>query len=310
MHEKNIDDQSKLLEEEDISDRTPILDILIEKWKYFNKYKKTMLDRYSKNAFLIRDSFDKITKYLGIEDFDELPIILEKMEDQMSSIEIFISKLTNEINILEENKRLLEQKIDYLKGKSTKIGEEKTNFKESKIKNINVLKNHISELKDDIEKKRNFFLKLQKPTDEFLAKSEDTYISEYIPEKFAVNREVEYNETNIVDIIATVQDYVKLLDEFDKYVNNNAPNSAQPYDKKADILVNKDIEKLKQEMRVKLESFRKDNYINNNFYSSMKNESKINNSFDETIKKMAEEIIKVVNTQGLQNKDNTIKKKK
>lgn len=55
-------DQTKLLEDEDISDRTPILDVLIEKWKYFNKYKKAMLDKYTKNAYTIKDAFDKIMK--------------------------------------------------------------------------------------------------------------------------------------------------------------------------------------------------------------------------------------------------------
>lgn len=54
--------QSKMLEEEDISDRTPILDVLIEKWKFYNKYKKQMLDRYTKNAISIKDAFDKMMK--------------------------------------------------------------------------------------------------------------------------------------------------------------------------------------------------------------------------------------------------------
>lgn len=48
---------------------------------------------------------------MGIDDYKELPVVLEKMEEQITSIEMFISKLTNELDILEEKKRTLDQKI-------------------------------------------------------------------------------------------------------------------------------------------------------------------------------------------------------
>lgn len=78
------DEHARLLAEEDISDRTPILDVLIEKWRFYNKFKKQMLDKYIKNSVAIRDAFERMIKYLGIDDFQELPVVLEKMEDQMS----------------------------------------------------------------------------------------------------------------------------------------------------------------------------------------------------------------------------------
>jgi hypothetical protein len=304
--------QAKQLEEEDVSDRTPILDILIEKWKFYNKYKKQMLEKYTKNAISIRDAFDKMMKFLGIEDFQDLPVVLEKMEDQMSSIEMFISKLTIDIDHLEEKKKLIEFKISTLTDKNSCLKDERSNFHLSKKKNIEQLRTHINELKLDTERKREFFIKMQQPTDEFLNLLEGTYLSEYIPEKVAVNKDVNYNEANVQEVLANVEDYQKLIDEFDvnsEGKNNNPQQSPNLYDRKTDILVNKDIEKLKNEMRIKLEQFKKENYINNNFYSSVKGDVKSNVGFDETIKKMADEIIKVVNTQGL-NKEATLKKKK
>lgn len=41
---KKNQDEMRKMENEDISDRTPILDLLIEKWKYFNKNMKIVLD--------------------------------------------------------------------------------------------------------------------------------------------------------------------------------------------------------------------------------------------------------------------------
>ena len=101
--------------DEDISDRAPILEALIDKWKYFIKSKKIMLEKYMKNSMSITASFDKMTQYLGTDSYESLPFILEKMEAQMSSIEMFISKLNNEQDVLEDEKHLYEEKIKLLK---------------------------------------------------------------------------------------------------------------------------------------------------------------------------------------------------
>jgi len=293
-------EQFKMLEEEDISDRTPILDILIEKWKFYNRYKKQMLERYTKNSISIKDAFDKIMRFLGLDVYDDLPIVLEKMEEQMSSIQIYISELTNYIDQLEETKKVIVHKIQLLSKKLKQNADGKSNFQENKLNNITRLKNHIAELKEDIYKKRQFFLKIQPITDEFMNKIDSSYLSCYIPYKIAVNSEVPYNEGNIMEVLANIQDYNKIIQDFDKISFNNEKN--------LDILVNKEIEKLKMEMKAKIEKVEKEKLSNHNFYST-KNDSRMNSSFDETIKKMAVEVIKVVNLQNTQ-KDIQMKKKK
>lgn len=58
------DEQARLLAEEDISDRTPILDVLIEKWRFYNKFKKHMLDKYIKNSVAIKEAFERMIKVI------------------------------------------------------------------------------------------------------------------------------------------------------------------------------------------------------------------------------------------------------
>jgi len=154
--------------------------------------------------------------------------------------------------------------------------------------------------KKDIERKRIFFTKLQPSTEQFLIVLQSTYISEYIPEKIAINKEVSFSESNIVEILANVEDYQKLYEEFQ--VNNHGF-----FDKNSDVMVNKDIEKLKSEMRAKLDQFRKDG-IGSNFYNNFKADGKSPN-FDETIKKMADEIVRVVNSQNVVKSPDGKKKK-
>ncbi len=112
---KKEDNEAALMADEDISDRAPILEALIEKWKYYIKTKKIMLDKYIRNSSSIRESFDKMIQYLGTDSYESLPFILEKMEAQMSTIEMFISKLNNEQDRLEEEKKSYEDKISLLK---------------------------------------------------------------------------------------------------------------------------------------------------------------------------------------------------
>lgn len=111
------------MEEEDISDRTPILDQLIDKWRYIIKYKKNMIERYRKNIYITEMSFEKICnvlklyylKILGITDYREIPFILEKIEDQNSSIKLLINQLFNEVLVLQQEKKSSESQINLLK---------------------------------------------------------------------------------------------------------------------------------------------------------------------------------------------------
>ena len=64
--EDSIEEQIKKLKSEEISDRIPILDLIIEKWKNINKTKKNMLIKYNKNSLVLKKAFDIIMKFLGI----------------------------------------------------------------------------------------------------------------------------------------------------------------------------------------------------------------------------------------------------
>ena len=109
------DESAKIEEDETIKDRTPILDQLIEKMKFFNMDKKKMIDRYQKNSHIIKEALEQMMEYLGINTYSELPFVLEKMQDQHSLIEILDSKLTDEIDKLEKEKAEMENKIRNLK---------------------------------------------------------------------------------------------------------------------------------------------------------------------------------------------------
>lgn len=54
-----LEKQIKLMAEEEISDRTPIIEALLEKWRYVNKCKKYLIEEYGKNANKIFVCFER-----------------------------------------------------------------------------------------------------------------------------------------------------------------------------------------------------------------------------------------------------------
>lgn len=64
------------------------------------------------------------------------------------------------------------------------------------------------------------------------------FISEYIPVKVSVNKDVDYNESNVNEIIANIQDYLKLILEIEE--------KSSTVEKKIDN--SKELDKLKNDM--------------------------------------------------------------
>ena len=276
---KEIEDRIKTLKAQEISDRIPILDEVINKWKEINKVKKVMLEKYNKNAETIKDAFDIIMKFLGLYSYDELPIIFQKNEDQISSIEMYISELTNEKNSKEEHKKNLENQIKELEEKIDKREFEKTGFKNIKESNIKELENKIKEVEDDIKEKRDFFEKLKPDTEKFLNKMNNTYVRDYVPNIISL-KDLKYSEDNIKLIIDNIQNYYTLITEF-----------KQSFKEKHEDNVNSEIDKLREDMKNKLENFKKENYSK----KLKKDLSNYGQNYDETIRRTAETIVECTN---------------
>ena len=140
----------------EIHDRMPILDTLINKWKYITKYKKNMLEKYIKHANQIRISFEKLLEYLGLEKYESLPEIFSKDQKQMTSVETYLNKISTEVDLLKEEKNNLEKKIILLKRTKLEDKEEQNNLVEDRKEKIEILKKNNNRLEEYI-RNRNIF---------------------------------------------------------------------------------------------------------------------------------------------------------
>ena len=287
--EDSIEEQIKKLKSEEISDRIPILDLIIEKWKNINKTKKNMLIKYNKNSVVLKKAFDIIMKFLGVEDYDELPIIYKKTEEQNASVQMYICELLNEKHKKEEEKRMLLNKIEILEKNQLETNSNKNNFSGIKKNNIEKLKTQINKINNEINEKRDFFSKLQPMSDKFLNRLNNTYVSDYIPNKVRMLN-MKYNESNVSNVFDNISNYYKLIVEMEKSLEGN--NKSEKIDN-----TNKKLESLGLDFQNKLENFKFDGYLNPKL---IRQEHK-NTGMDyvQTIEKLSENIINLTTSGSL-----------
>ena len=276
--DKDIEKQLKMLAEEEISDRTPILDLEIEKWNEINKTKKITLQRHYENCIKIEEAFKKLTNFLGLDDFCQLPEVFKKTEQQSSNINFYIEKLDLQLDTLEQEKQSIIEQIELLSGKQTENCNNKSKFKEQKEQSIKVMDNLINNFQADIEHKREVFKRIQPSTDKYLSVLGESYISDFVPNKETVDPETSYNEQTVNKYLANVQDYYKIIQTWDE------ANRSVKTDE------NREIDKLREEMKLKLGGFEKNRIINKKLITSMKNELKSGVNIEDIIKKTSLEI--------------------
>ena len=284
MNDKDIEKQLKLLAEEEISDRTPILDLEIDKWTEINKTKKITLQRHYDNCIKIEEAFKKLTNFLGLDDFCQLPEVFRKTEQQSSNINFYIEKLDLQLDDLEQEKQSIIEQIELLSGKQTENCNNKSKFKEQKEQSIKVMDNLIKNFETDIDHKREVFKRIQPSTDKYLQELGDSYISDFIPNKETVDSNTDYNEQTVNKFLANVQDYYKIIQTWDE-----ASRSVKQDE-------NKEIDKLREEMKLKLGGFEKNRIINKKLITSMKTELKSGVNIEDIIKKASLEIAQQTNS--------------
>ena len=288
MNDKDIEKQLKILAEEEISDRTPILDLEIEKWEEINKTKKITLQRHYENCIKIEEAFKKLTNFLGLDDFCQLPEVFKKTEQQSSNINFYIEKLDLQLDDLEQEKQSIIDQIELLSGKQT----ENCN---NKLTSIKIMDNLINKFETDIEHKREVFKRIQPSTDKYLQELGDSYIADFIPNKETVDTNIEYNEQTVNKFLANVQDYYKIIQTWDE------ANRSIKQDE------NRDIDRLRDEMKLKLGGFEKNRIINKKLIATMKNELKSGVNIEDIIKKASIDIAQQTNVVNNNTMGNTNK---
>ena len=284
----------KLDDTDELHDRTPILTSLIDKWKYITKYKKHMLDKYIKYADEIKKSFDKLIEYVGVEKYSDLPEIYQKNQQQMSSVDTYLSKISNDVELLNRKKEILKHQIKVLT-KNNKIEiEDKINLIEDKKNKIANLKNFNEEIENNINKKKVIFGKLEPKTFQFIKKLQNTYLYDFIVEKNHIDDQSKLNENNVISLLGTVYNYCQLIKDFEISVKQNNKTYNSTIMDNSDF-VDKNLYNLKKDIKLKLSKMNYDYCIGDKTFQSIKVDMKKNSEFDKTIRRLANKIVDKIN---------------
>ena len=277
MNDKEVEKQLKILAEEEICDRTPILDLEIEKWTEINSTEKKTIERHYENCVKIEEAFKKLTKFLGLDSFGELPEVFRKTEQQMANINIYNEKLDLQIDKLVKVHSSIKEQIKLLSGKETDTTRNKYKFKEQKERSIKTIEKLLVNFEKNIEHKRELFKRIQPATDNYLATLGESYLADFIPKKMNIDTGIEYNEQTVNKYLSNVQDYYKLVQTWSEASKGRSEE-------------NKELDRLREEMKTKLGGFEKNRILSKKLISNMKNELKNGVNIEEIIKKSSLEI--------------------
>ena len=284
---KNLEIQEELkkYEDEKIGDRTPILDECLEKWSHINQTKKESINKYVKNCEKIRETLNKLLLCLNLDSYKDLPEIFKKTEERQSNISMKKEKIENENEKLKKEKYNLIANIELIQSKEKGSIEYKNKYIELKKKKIKVIDNLINKFERDIRIKQNFFELIQPETDKFLKKLNNTYISEFIPDKMDLRENDKYNYLSVNKYLSNIEDYINLVYDWEE--NNDTDNF--------EGLENESIRKLNTEMKQKIENFDKYKLINKNLLNSMQMKRKNGFNLNDIIKSASRKIIRPIN---------------
>ena len=275
--DKDMELELKKLADEEIMDRIPMLDLCIEKWNVINNIKKSSIQTFQQNSSKIRDAFNKLTKYLGLDSFNELPLVYKKTEQQMSNINMYKEKLETQNDKLEYEKELINQQIEVLSGKKKDINLKKSDFIKQKLKSIEIIDNCSENFQKEIDIRMKFIEAIKPETKNFLIKLGDTFLSDFIVRKINIDESSEYNEKTVDKYLANVQDYSKLIQEWKSFSKDSK-------------LTENELDKLRDEMRQKLGKFEQNRLLTNELYQSMESDYKKGIKLDEIILKSSRKI--------------------
>jgi hypothetical protein len=275
--DKDMELELKKLADEEIMDRIPMLDLCIEKWNVINNIKKSSIQTFQQNSSKIRDAFNKLTKYLGLDSFNELPLVYKKTEQQMSNINMYKEKLETQNDKLEYEKELINQQIEVLSGKKKDINLKKSDFIKQKLKSIEIIDNCSENFQKEIDIRMKFIEAIKPETKNFLIKLGDTFLSDFIVRKINIDESSEYNEKTVDKYLSNVQDYSKLIQEWKSFSKDSK-------------LTENELDKLRDEMRQKLGKFEQNRLLTNELYQSMESDYKKGIKLDEIILKSSRKI--------------------
>ena len=280
---------------DEIQDRIPILDALLDKWNHSIKSKKQFINKYMMNSAKIQETLDKLLLLLGLEKYEELPLVYEMEETQNAKIDEILSGINNEVDLLKEQKELLEKKISKLEKNKKEINNQNAmNLKEKEI-NIEFLKKINDDLTNQINRKKNIFNEMEECTLNFLKKMENTYLSDFVVKKINLGENSKVNENNVLDYLGAVYCYIQLINDFHENVQLK---NEMKQNINISSIASKTIEVLDKEINFKLSKF---NY--KNCFNKVKKDAKQKNPFDDVIRRLGNEIVKDINNYDINDID-------
>ena len=115
----------------------------------------------------------------------------------------------------------MEKKIILLNNSKKNDKLEQTNFVGEIKEKTEIIRKKNDRLEQNINRKRNIFKLMQKPTFDFLRKLQQTYLTDFVASRHYVEDNEKLDETNVINFLETLYCYCQLIKDFDENAKSN-----------------------------------------------------------------------------------------
>lgn len=207
----------------------------------YNKEKKKLLDNYTRNVKIIEDAFDQIKESTGIASVDEIVTTFIKTEEQHISLFNYLNLLNNEIDMVEEQNRNIEDEIRSHEMLAEKGEAEKKTTKEKIQKEMDEMRELYQTKQSQITDIENQMIQIRDLVWSMCSKFGESKFQLAVASPQYYDKDVHFNENNVTMYLTELEEYISGFITYlaHREKNPDAHISALPLD----IMTNKEFSK-------------------------------------------------------------------
>jgi chromosome segregation ATPase len=183
------------------------------------------MDMYIRNVKIIEDAFEQIKEATGISSTEEIVTTFIKAEEQNYSLYNYVNMLNSEIDMIEEQNKMIEAEINKHEELGQMSEKEKETMRQNLQKNITDMQDQMNEKDSQIKEVEREMQAIKDSVQEMIGHFRNSQFFLSVAQNMHYDEETQFNENNVTQFLAELEEYIAMLITFMAYRQSN-PDAA------------------------------------------------------------------------------------
>lgn len=183
------------------------------------------MDMYIRNVKIIEDAFEQIKEATGISSTEEIVTTFIKAEEQNYSLYNYVNMLNSEIDMIEEQNKMIEAEINKHEELGKMSEKEKEVMRQNLKKNIDEMHDQMNDKDMQIKEVERQMTAIKTFVEAMIHQFRDSQFFLSVAQSMHYDEETQFNENNVTHYLAELEEYIAILITFMAYKQSN-PDAA------------------------------------------------------------------------------------